>query len=459
MPDTLVNELEKMRIFYNRGFTKPYTFRKEQLKNLKKTLLRYEEEIYLALHADLGKSREEAYATELGLVLAEINFILKNLKEWMQPKPVSTTLVNLPSSSKIYSDPLGVVLIIAPWNYPLQLLLLPLAGALAGGNCVILKPSELASATEAVIKKIIEETFPADYVSVMSGDGATLIPRLMQAFRFDHVFYTGSTPVGKTIYKMAAETLTPVTLELGGKSPAIIEADALLPVAARRIVLGKFVNAGQTCIAPDYLLVHAAVKEALVKEMTAAIQKFYGQDSASSYEYGKIINEKRFDKLVSYLQQGRIVYGGRSDRALRWLEPTLMDQIPPDAPLMTEEIFGPILPVISFDTTEEALKIVQQNPDPLAFYLFTSDKQKENYWIETLSFGGGCVNNTAWHFANKQFPFGGVGNSGIGAYHGKYSFHTFTREKPVMKSPAWFDPSLKYPPLKGRLNIFKKIIR
>jgi len=458
MADRFFNELNNTRTFFNSGATRSYAFRIQQLKNFKKTLLRYENDIYQALHTDLGKSKEESYATEFGLLLAEINYAIKKLFRWMKPESVRTTLVNLPSSSKIYRDPLGVVFIIAPWNYPLQLLLIPLTGALAGGNCVVLKPSELAPATEEVIKKIIAETFPPYFVQVWSGEGATLVPQLMNAFRFDHVFYTGSTHVGKIIYQLAAQKLIPVTLELGGKSPAIVEADAHLPVAARRIALGKFINAGQTCIAPDYLLVHSSVKEPLINNLVQSIERFYGPPGPGNYEYGKIINEKRFDKLISYLQQGTILYGGHHDRSRLWIAPTIIDRVPLDAPLMTEEIFGPILPVCTFDTTAEALQLVKQNPDPLAFYLFTSDRHKENAWIQQLSFGGGCINNTAWHFANKEFPFGGVGYSGMGVYHGKYSFQTFTREKPVMKTPVWFDPSFKYPPLKGRLNFFKKFI-
>ena len=458
MSNTISEQLAKINAFYSTGATRSFSFRKEQLIKLKKILLKYEDEIYAALGSDLSKSKEESYASEFVLLIGEINHTLKNLNNWMQPQTVRTTLVNLPSSSKIYRDSLGVVLIIAPWNYPLQLLLIPFVGAIAGGNCAVLKPSELAPATAAITEKIITETFLPDYVKVFNGDGATLIPQLMHEFRFDHVFYTGSTAVGKIIYKMAAEKLIPVTLELGGKSPGIVEADANLEVAARRLVLGKFINAGQTCIAPDYLLVHTSVKDELVKNIIRTIEKFYGSSTVNSYDYGKIINEKRFDKLVSYLQTGNILYGGRHDRNRLWIEPTLLDQVPLDSFLMTEEIFGPLLPLLTFETTQEAINVVQQNPEPLAFYVFTSSSKKEKDWIERIHFGGGCINNTAWHFANKDFPFGGVGYSGMGAYHGLHSFNTFTREKPVMKTPTWFDPSFKYPPMKGRLNFFKRFI-
>ncbi len=455
----LINELEIMRAYYDSGATRSYNYRKDQLVKFKKVLLKYEHEIYSALYSDLKKSKEESYATELGLLLAEINTMLKNLKQWMQPESVATQLVNLPSSSKIYRDPLGVVLIIAPWNYPFQLMMLPLAGAIAGGNCVVLKPSELAPATSTVIQKIVSEIFPQEYIKVVEGDGAAVVPEMMNGFQFNHVFYTGSIPVGKIIYKMAAEKLVPVTLELGGKSPAIVEADADLEATAKRIVLGKFVNAGQTCIAPDYLLVHADIKEALLGKIIKTIEKFYTNDSVNSDDYGKIINESRFNKLVSYLLLGKTIYGGHHDRSKLHIAPTLIENVSIDSLLMTEEIFGPILPVITFHTTEEAMNIVQRNANPLSFYLFTKSNKKQNEWVDKISFGGGCINNSAWHFANKSFPFGGVGNSGMGAYHGKYSFKTFTREKPVMKTPTWFDPDLKYPPFKGKMKLFKWVIR
>jgi len=451
--------LSAARSYFNSGATRSYKFRKAQLQKFKEAILSNEGQINQALYTDLKKSPEEAYASELGLLLSEINLALKKLEQWMRPVRVGTDLVNLPSSSRIYRDPLGVVLIIAPWNYPLQLLLIPLVSAIAGGNCAILKPSELAPATAAVIEKIITGIFPPDYIKVVQGDGAMIIPAMMNVFRFDHVFYTGSIPVGKIIYQLAAKDLVPVTLELGGKSPVIVEADANLEVAARRITLGKFLNTGQTCIAPDYLLVHASVKDKLVEKMKESIQQFYGADASTSYDYGKIINERRFDKLVSYLDQGNIICGGQSDKEKLFIAPTLIENVSMDSALMKEEIFGPLLPVQSFTTTEEAMQIVQQNGNPLAFYLFTASKTKEQEWIGSTAFGGGCINNTDWHFTNHHLPFGGVGNSGLGAYHGKFGFDTFTRQKAVLKTPTWFDPNIKYPSFKGRLGLFKKLIR
>jgi NAD-dependent aldehyde dehydrogenases len=454
----LTSSLEDLRAFYNTGGTRPYAFRKKQLELLKNCLFMYEKEIESALFSDLKKNTEETYATETGLVLAEINVALKKLKGWMKPAFAQTNLVNFPSSSKIYRDPLGVVLIIAPWNYPLQLLLIPLVGAIAGGNCVVCKPSEFSPATSRLVEKMIGEIFSPHFVKVITGDGADVVPVMMKNFRFDHVFYTGSIPVGKMVYQMAAENLTPVTLELGGKSPAIIHDDANILVSAKRVAFGKFLNTGQTCIAPDYVLVQESVKDKFCEELKKFLVKFYSDDASNNYNYGKIINEKRFDKLLSYLGQGNILIGGEYNRSTLFFAPTVLLDVPLDASLMTDEIFGPILPVITFKTISEAMAIVERNPTPLAFYLFTNEKKIQREWIEKISFGGGCINNADWHFTNHHLPFGGVGNSGIGAYHGKYTFDTFTRAKPMMTSPTWFDPAFKYPPLKGKLKLFKWFI-
>ena len=361
MPNVDMQQLQNMRNHFETGVTKPYQFRKKQLQLLKQAVLKYETEISAALYSDLKKSKEEAYTTEIGLVLSEINLAIKNLSNWMAPKYVSTDLANLPSSSKIYRDALGVVLIISPWNYPFQLMINPLIGAIAGGNVAVIKPSEFAVATADIINKIITEIFPDEYIYCVLGDGATEVSAMMQSFRFDHVFYTGSIPVGKAIYKMAAENLVPVTLELGGKSPCVVEADANLSTAARRIVLGKFINVGQTCIAPDYVLVHQSVKDELINKLKSSIEKFYTTDASTSYDYGKIINEKRFDKLISYLNEGNIICGGNHDKSKLFIAPTLLDNISIDSSIMKEEIFGPILPIISYSTQEEALQIIKQN--------------------------------------------------------------------------------------------------
>jgi aldehyde dehydrogenase (NAD+) len=451
-------QLAAMRRYFESGITKPYAFRRRQLEAFKKAVIRYGPDIERALYADLKKSPEESWVTETGLLLQEINYALKHLKQWMQPKRAGTNLLNLPSSSFLYPSPLGVVLVIGPWNFPLQLLLIPLAGALAAGNCVVLKPSEFAPATAGIIEDMISKTFPKELVQVVPGDGAAVVPEMMNGFRFDHVFYTGSIPVGKAIYQLAAKDLVPVTLELGGKDPCVVEKNANLSVAARRIAVAKFSNAGQMCVSPDYLLVHEDIKDRLLELLQENIRKFYGPDPANNDGYGKIISTKRFNKLVSYLQEGRIIYGGRHDEQQLFIEPTILDEIPPGASIMQEEIFGPILPVHGFRTKEEALAIIRLNPNPLSFYIFSSGRAAQKAWIEAVQFGGGCINNAAWQFTNHHLPFGGVAQSGIGAYHGKYTFEVFTHKKAILKTPVWFDPAIKYPPLRGRLGLFKKII-
>jgi aldehyde dehydrogenase (NAD+) len=454
-----ISKLESLRRYFNSGSTRPYAFRNEQLRRLKKSILKHEQNLYDALYADLKKSPEETWVTETGMVLSELNAAIKDLSSWMEPEPVATNLLNLPSASRIIREPLGVVLIIGPWNYPFQLLISPLIGAIAAGNCVLLKPSEFAPATDAVMKKIIEEVFPAEYILYVQGEGQQVIPAMMDHFSFDHIFYTGSTAVGKIIYKMAAEKLTPVTLELGGKSPCIVEGDANINVAARRIAIAKFSNAGQMCVAPDYVLVHVSKKEELVIALKKSIRNFFGETPEESYNYGKIINAKQFERIAGYLSQGTILYGGRTDKEKLFIEPTLLTDIALDAPVMKDEIFGPVLPVLSFNTIEEAKAIIDRHPNPLAFYIYTSSKKKEKNWLDAIPAGGACVNNSSWHLTNHHLPFGGRGCSGTGNYHGRYSFETFSHRKAVMKTPTWFDPDIKYPPFKGKLKLFKWVIR
>lgn len=454
-----IQQLDALRNYFNSGATRQYDFRKQQLKKLKQSILQHEQELYDALYADLKKSKEEVWVTETGMVIAEINETIKHLRHWMEADRVRTNLLNLPSTSNIMKEPLGVVLIIAPWNYPFQLLINPLVGAIAAGNCVVLKPSEFAPATAAVTKKIIESAFAKEYILYVEGDGATAIPSMMNNFTFDHVFYTGSTAVGKIIYKMAAEKLVPVTLELGGKSPCVVEADANIKVAAKRIVMTKFSNAGQMCVAPDYVLVHQSKKEEFIHALKETIQKFFSDKPETNYNYGKIINEKQFDRIANYLQQGTIACGGRMDREKLFIEPSILINVAMDAAVMKDEIFGPVLPVITFNTMDEALKIMEQNKNPLAFYIFTSSSAKEKAWLNAVAFGGGCVNNASWHLTNHHLPFGGRGFSGSGQYHGRFSFETFSHKKAVMKTPTWFDPSIKYPPFKGKLKLFKWVIK
>jgi len=453
-----INLLE-MRRYFESGVTKDYAFRRAQLIKLRDAVKKYEQEFHQALYTDLKKSPEECWVTETGFLLAEINNTISKLRSWMAPKGVSTNLLNLPSKSQVLTEPLGVVLIIGPWNYPLQLLFTPLCGAIAAGNCVVLKASEFAPATAQVMQKLISETFEKQHIQFTAGDGATEIPQMMNQFSFDHVFYTGSTAVGKIIYKMAAERLVPVTLELGGKSPCVVEADANIKVAARRIAVTKFSNAGQMCVAPDYVLVHASVKDELIAALKQIINQFFSEQAEDSYNYSKIINEKQFNRVLSYMSQGKIVHGGRSDASRLFIEPTLLVDVNVDTPIMQEEIFGPILPIIPFNTFEEAKQLIDRNPNPLAFYLFTSSAKKETEWIGSVAFGGGCINNASWHLTNHNLPFGGRGNSGIGAYHGKFSYDTFSHKKSILKTPTWFDPAVKYPPFKGKLKLFKWVIR
>ncbi|MFL5786533.1 MAG: aldehyde dehydrogenase [Flavisolibacter sp.] len=457
--DVPVNQLEQLRLYFSSGSTRPYQFRRTQLVKLRQAILDHEQELHTALFNDLKKSPEESWVTETGFLIAEINHAIRHLHKWMKRKKVPTNLLNFPGKSYIYKEPLGVVLIIGAWNYPLQLLLAPMVGAIAAGNCIVLKPSEFSTATAAIIQKIISETYSPDYIFSVQGAGAEVVPGMMDQFRFDHVFYTGSTAVGKIIYEMAAKKLVPVTLEMGGKSPCIVESDANIKVAARRIAVTKFSNAGQMCIAPDYVLVHQSKKHELLNALKNSINEFYSSDASKSADYGKVINERQFSRLIKYLKEGNIVFGGNYNAEAQFIEPTILDNVSMETGVMIDEIFGPILPIISYNTFEEARSVIDHNPNPLALYVFTESKQKESRWIDSIAFGGGCVNNASWHFTNYNLPFGGRGNSGIGSYHGEHSFNLFSHHKSIMKTPTWFDPKVKYPPFKGRLNLFKRIIK
>jgi len=448
-----------MQQYFNSRATTGYEFRRQQLQTLKKAVEKYEAVITGALYKDLHKSPEESFVTEIGFVYAEISHTLKNLKSWMKPTSVSSPLVVFPSSSKIIREPLGVCLIIAPWNYPFQLLIAPLIGAIAGGNCAVLKPSEFTVNTAQVVEEMISEFFDKQFICVVQGDGTVVVPQMMNENGFDHVFFTGSIPVGREIAKMAATKLTPTTLELGGKSPCIVDEDVDIKVAAKRITWGKFTNAGQTCVAPDYLLVHEKRKHELIELIQENVTTFYTDNPFTSPDYGRIINERRLDKLATYLQDGKIISGGKIIKDQLYLSPTLLDEVSLEAPVMKEEIFGPILPIHTFKNHDEALNIIHQNPHPLSLYFFGNNRQTEKLYIENVAFGGGCINNTLVHLANADLPFGGVGNSGVGAYHGKFSFDTFTRTKAVLKTATWLDPSIKYPPYKGKLKWLKLFLK
>jgi len=457
MDDSAVN-LEALRGYFRNGETLSWKFRSLQLSRLEDAVMRHEKDIAAALWADLGKSETVAWATETGLVLRELRQARRRLRAWMRPVRVRTDLLTFPSSARIYREPLGVVLVIAPWNYPLQLAMIPLAGALAAGNCVVVKPSELAPATAAVIQRIIEETFPPHYVRVVQGEGAAVVPAMMRSFTFDHVFYTGGLQAGRAIYQLAAEKLVPVTLELGGKSPCIVYEDASLRVAARRIVLGKYVNAGQSCIAPDYLLVQEGIMDRMLVELKEALDALFA-GAREQGDYGKMIHLKRFDQVAGYIKNGTVALGGASDRASLFIEPTVLAPVKMSDAVMQEEIFGPVLPVLPFRTTTDAMEMVQQHEQPLSCYVFTGNRATARLWIDRVKFGGGCINNTVWQFTNSRLPFGGTGNSGMGAYHGKSTFDLFSHAKPVLRTATFIDPSLKYPPYGHKLRWFKKLIR
>lgn len=444
--------------FFASGKTLSYKFRRQQLKLLKTAIKKREKDILAALHADLHKHAVEAYSSEIGFLYVEIAYLLSNLKRWMKPEDVSSPFIMYPSKSRIHRVPLGLTLIIGPWNYPFQLIMAPLAGAIAGGNCAIVKPSELTPQTSAVIASLVRETFDPAYITALEGDGSVVIPEVMQ-HRFDHVFFTGSATIGRKIMELATPQLMPVTLELGGKSPCVVDDRVNISVAAKRIVWGKFWNAGQTCIAPDYVLVHSSVKEELVAAMKKAIIKFFGQDPAASPDYARIISRKRFAALSSYIKQGKVIHGGIDNEDELFMPPTLLENVSWDSPVMQEEIFGPILPILTFSTVEEAVRLIRQQPHPLSLYLFTKRSSTEKIFTEQVSFGGGCINNTLGHFTNPELPFGGVGHSGIGQYHGKYSFTTFTHAKSIMKTGTWLDVAMKYPPFRNKLKWVRMLMK
>ncbi|CXL61632.1 Aldehyde dehydrogenase [Staphylococcus aureus] len=437
------------KAFFNTQQTKDISFRKEQLKKLSKAIKSYESDILEALYTDLGKNKVEAYATEIGITLKSIKNARKELKNWTKTKNVDTPLYLFPTKSYIKKEPYGTVLIIAPFNYPFQLVFEPLIGAIAAGNTAIIKPSELTPNVARVIKRLINETFDANYIEVIEGgieETQTLIH-----LPFDYVFFTGSENVGKIVYQAASENLVPVTLEMGGKSPVIVDETANIKVASERICFGKFTNAGQTCVAPDYILVHESVKDDLITALSKTLREFYGQNIQQSPDYGRIVNLKHYHRLTSLLnsEQMNIVFGGHSDEDERYIEPTLLDHVTSDSAIMQEEIFGPILPILTYQSLDEAIAFIHQRPKPLSLYLFSEDENATQRVINELSFGGGAINYTLMHLANPKLPFGGVGASGMGRYHGKYSFDTFTHEKSYIFKSTRLESGVHLPPYKG----------
>lgn len=458
--EIITSEFNAMRKFFDDGNTKSYQFRKQQLIKLKEQIKFHEEEILQALHNDFGKPRFEAFISEIGVLYEEINYAIKHLSKWMKPKSVCTPLMLQPSKSKIYSEPLGVVLIIGPWNYPFQLIFAPLIGAIAAGNCSIIKPSNETPHTALIIEKIITKTFAPEYVSVAQGPGIDVGPLLIENFKFNHIFFTGSPGVGAKIAEMAAKSLTPVTLELGGKSPAIIDETANLKIAAKRMAWAKYFNAGQTCVSPDYVLVHRNVKDQLVEELKKTILEFYGNNPEVSPDFARIVNDKRFTAVSSYLTQGNIVIGGETNAKTRYIAPTVIDNVKMEDSIMQDEIFGPILPILTWENKDEIIEIVRKNRYPLATYIFTQNKSFEKYIINNIEFGGGAINNAIMHLANTNLPFGGVQYSGLGNYHGRYSFDTFSHKKSILKTATWIDVALQYAPYKEKtLNLIKRFMK
>ncbi|MGK7901819.1 MAG: aldehyde dehydrogenase [Hormoscilla sp.] len=456
-----VNNIDEIvcqqRQFFALGKTKDVRFRIEQLQKLKQAIASNQAAIMAALQGDLRKPELESYANEIRVpVTREIEHVIKQIKSWTKPHRVSTPIEQFPATAKIIPEPLGVVLIIAPWNYPFQLIMSPLVGAIAAGNCAILKPSEISPRTSGTIASIIEKTFDPEYIAVVEGGVET--SQQLLAEKFDHIFFTGGTAVGKIVMAAAAQHLTPVTLELGGKSPCIVDSNVNLECAAKRIVWGKFINAGQSCIAPDYLLVDKKIKPQLLDRLKSCIVEFYGTHPDESPDYARIINPKQFYRLVELLEHGKIIIGGHIDAEDLYIAPTVIDNMDWDAPAMQEEIFGPILPVLEYTTMEEAIALINEQPKPLALYLFSRNKKYQKMILQQTSSGGVCLNDTMMQYGVSELPFGGVGNSGLGSYHGKASFDSFSHYKSVLTKSFLFDLPLRYAPYQGKLKLLKWLI-
>jgi aldehyde dehydrogenase (NAD+) len=443
-PSQIPNVVANLRATFDCGRTRPIEWRREQLQRLKALLEEREGELLDALEADLGKPRLEGWATDIGIVINDIEHALRHLAGWMKPERVWTPLAQRPGRASIHREPLGVVLVIAPWNYPVHLLLLPMVGALAAGNTVVGKPSEVTAHTSATLARLVPEYLDRDSVAIV--EGGVPETQALLAERFDHIFYTGNGRVGRVVMEAAAKHLTPVTLELGGKSPTIVDRDANLDVAARRIAFGKFLNAGQTCIAPDYVLVTREQEQPLIEGLGRAIRDFYGPDPAESRDYARIVNDAHFGRLEQLLTSGTPAIGGEHRAGERYIAPTVLRDVAPDSPVMSEEIFGPILPVLPVDDVDDAIRFVNDRDRPLALYLFSESHAVQDRVLAETTSGGACVNTTVMHVAVPELPFGGVGPSGMGAYHGKTSFDVFSHKRSVLTKPTRPDPKIAYPP-------------
>jgi aldehyde dehydrogenase (NAD+) len=449
--------LTRQRAYFLTGKTKNIDYRIEQLRKLRDLIIENEEAIYEALNTDFRKSRFETYLSENGYMVMEINQFVKKLKKWARPKRLPSNLMNFPSSSFLMHEPYGLTLIIAPWNYPFQLAVGPLVGAIAAGNCSILKPSELTPATSTLIKKLINDNFDERFIHVIEGDAS--VTQSLLAEKFDYIFFTGGIHVGKIIAEAAAKHLTPVTLELGGKSPCIVDGSMNMDLAARRIIWGKFINNGQTCVAPDYIYVDRKYREDMLISLKKQIKNAFGDNPEHSPDLARIVNQQHFDRIKALIPESKIYHGGQTNESELYISPTILQDIGWDDDVMQEEIFGPLLPVISYQDMEEMISILKRKEKPLSLYIFSTRKSFIQNVLNELSFGGGTINDTVIHYGNPYVPFGGVGQSGYGAYHGKYSFETFSHTKGIVRKGNWLDMPVRYAPYGSKLKRLKKLFK
>ncbi|EOU1596312.1 aldehyde dehydrogenase [Clostridium perfringens] len=457
--ETLREKINKQREYFSTGETKDINFRIEKLKKLRDVLKSEEEKIFEALKKDLMKSSFESYVTEVAMVYDEINMHIKNIKKWSKKRRVKTPLVQFPAKSFIQLEPYGVVLIIGPFNYPFMLTMDPLIGAIAAGNTAVIKPSESAPETSKILKEILEKVFDEKYVLHVNPErGKEVVEELLKE-KFDYIFFTGSATVGKIVMKAASQYLTPVTLELGGKSPCIIDKDCKLELAARRIVWGKLLNSGQTCVAPDYLYVHKDIEEEFIKKLEEEIKNQFGDNPLESKDYSKMVNEREFNRVLSYIDKEKLVFGGNYNRKTFQIEPTILKNVTWNDPVMEREIFGPIFPILPFENLDEVIRLVNSKDKSLAIYYFSEDKNKIEKVLNSTSSGGVTINDTLVHVSSSYLPFGGVGNSGMGEYHGKYSFDLFSNKKGIMNRKTFLDLKIRYAPFQNKLTIVKKIMK
>ncbi|MED1622707.1 aldehyde dehydrogenase [Bacillus pseudomycoides] len=451
---SIVNE---QKSYFYKGHTRNIEERKQHLKRLYEGIQRFESDIFQALKLDLNKSDHESFTTEVGYVLKEISFLVKHLSSWSKPKRVRTALTHVGSKGKVVPEPYGVTLVMAPWNYPFQLAVAPLVGAIAAGNTVVLKPSELTPNVSSLLANMLQELFPAELVAVVEGGTKESTALLKEPF--DYIFFTGSVGVGKIVMEAAAKSLIPLTLELGGKSPCIVHNDAKLEIAARRIVWGKFLNAGQTCVAPDYIYVHSSVKEQFIKALRIEIKNQYGEKPLQNENYVRIVSKRHFERLCAFLQDGRVEIGGKYNEETLHIEPSIITNITWQDSVMEDEIFGPILPIIEYEKIEDIMERIQRQPKSLALYVFSESKEIQRQITRNVSYGGGCINDVVYHLATPYLPFGGVGSSGLGSYHGKQSFRTFSHYKSILSQSTVFDMKIRYSSTKSALKFIRKLLK